>query len=25
VVVNRGETALPPGDLLPLKLPVGNE
>ena len=24
-VVNRGDTALPPGDLLPLKLPVGNE
>lgn len=24
-VVNRGETALPPGDLLPLRLPVGNE
>ena len=23
-VVNRGETALPPGDLLPLKLPVAN-
>ena len=24
-VVNRGDVALPPGDLLPLKLPVGNE
>lgn len=24
-VVNRGDLALPPGDLLPLKLPVGNE
>lgn len=23
-VVNRGETALPPGDLLPLRLPVAN-
>ncbi len=24
-VVNRGDVALPPGDLLPLRLPVGNE
>jgi hypothetical protein len=23
-VVNRGDTALPPGDLLPLRLPVAN-